>query len=182
MIIAKQKKKNNIAEYILYMWQIEDLIRACKFDFDIIDKKIISQFNLDKNTLTEIRNWYKGLIEMMIEEGIKEKGHLQFINNIVNDLYRFHSALLKSDKHNKYQQLYLQASDNINVFKQKSQNKTINDIEICLNGLYAILLLKLKKEKISTETSTAVSTFSKLLAYLSQLYKKFEDGDLELIY
>ncbi len=182
MIIAKEKKKNNIAEYILYMWQIEDLIRACNFDIDIIDKKIITQFNQNKNTLTEIKNWYVGLIQMMIEEGIKEKGHFQFINNIITDLHKFHSALLKSDEHNKYQQFYLQAVSNINEFKQKSHDKTINDIEICLNVLYAILILRLKKEKISDETSSAVSTFSRLLAYLSQQYKKFEKGELELVY
>ena len=28
MIIAQKKRKENIAEYLLYMWQIEDLIRA----------------------------------------------------------------------------------------------------------------------------------------------------------
>ena len=32
MIIARQKRKENIAEYLLYMWQVEDLIRANKFD------------------------------------------------------------------------------------------------------------------------------------------------------
>ena len=34
MIIARQKRKENIAEYLLYMWQVEDLIRANKFDMD----------------------------------------------------------------------------------------------------------------------------------------------------
>ena len=34
MIIASQKKKENIAEYLLYMWQIEDIIRAYGLDID----------------------------------------------------------------------------------------------------------------------------------------------------
>ena len=38
MIIASQKKKENIAEYLLYMWQIEDLIRVYKLDIDAIQK------------------------------------------------------------------------------------------------------------------------------------------------
>ncbi|MBE9467423.1 MAG: DUF4924 family protein [Bacteroidetes bacterium] len=182
MIIAKEKKTSNIAEYILYMWQIEDLIRACNFNFEIIDKKVLTQFKQPDNVLIEIKNWYAGLIHMMVEEGIKEKGHFQFIDNIVADLNKFHSALLMSGKHNKYQQLYLQAADNINAFKQKSNDKKFNDIEICLNGLYALLILRLRKEKISDGTNSAVSTFSKLLAYLSQQYKKFEEGELELVY
>ncbi len=38
MIIASQKKKENIAEYLLYMWQIEDIIRAYGLDIDQIQK------------------------------------------------------------------------------------------------------------------------------------------------
>lgn len=41
MIIASQKKKENIAEYLLYMWQIEDIIRAYGLDIDQIQKHII---------------------------------------------------------------------------------------------------------------------------------------------
>ena len=44
MIIAQKKKKENIAEYILYMWQVEDLIRAYKFSIDEIEQNVISRF------------------------------------------------------------------------------------------------------------------------------------------
>ena len=42
MIIARQKRKENIAEYLLYMWQVEDLIRANKFDMDSINRTVIA--------------------------------------------------------------------------------------------------------------------------------------------
>lgn len=38
MIIASRKRKENIAEYILYMWQIEDIIRANSCDIEQIKK------------------------------------------------------------------------------------------------------------------------------------------------
>lgn len=44
MIIAQQKRKENIAEYLLYMWQVEDLIRAYNFDIDKIEANIISGY------------------------------------------------------------------------------------------------------------------------------------------
>ena len=44
MIIASQKKKENIAEYLLYMWQIEDIIRAYGLDIDQIQKHIINSY------------------------------------------------------------------------------------------------------------------------------------------
>lgn len=43
MIIASQKRKENIAEYLLYMWQIEDIIRAYKLDIDTIDEQDLSR-------------------------------------------------------------------------------------------------------------------------------------------
>ena len=41
MFIASQKKKENVSEYILYMWQIEDIIRTFQFDIDKIKTNII---------------------------------------------------------------------------------------------------------------------------------------------
>ena len=36
MLVAQQKQKENIAEYIIYMYQIEDIIRAYNFDVEAI--------------------------------------------------------------------------------------------------------------------------------------------------
>ena len=47
MYIASRKHKENIAEYLLYMWQIEDLIRANGLDIDLIKANVIDRFNLD---------------------------------------------------------------------------------------------------------------------------------------
>lgn len=43
MYIASQKRKENIAEYLLYMWQIEDLIRANGLDIDRIQANVIDR-------------------------------------------------------------------------------------------------------------------------------------------
>ena len=44
MYIASQKHKENIAEYLLYMWQIEDIIRANGLDIEKIEKNVIDKF------------------------------------------------------------------------------------------------------------------------------------------
>ena len=44
MLIARQKKQENIAEYLLYMWQVEDIIRACGGDIDLIRQRIIDGY------------------------------------------------------------------------------------------------------------------------------------------
>lgn len=94
MIIASQKRKENIAEYILYMWQVEDIIRANDLDIDKIGKNVIDRFNLTDAQRTEMEQWYESLIDMMRREGVTEKGHLQINHNILNQLVQLHQRLL----------------------------------------------------------------------------------------
>lgn len=99
MIIARQKKQENIAEYLLYMWQIEDIIRAFHGDIDTIQKQIIDGYrDQSPETLKEIREWYDNLCEMMRLEGVLEKGHLQINKNVLIDLTDLHQRLLKSTR------------------------------------------------------------------------------------
>ena len=46
MIIAREKRRNNIAEYVLYMWQIEDLIRANELDMQRLRATVIAQYKI----------------------------------------------------------------------------------------------------------------------------------------
>lgn len=77
MIIARQKRKENIAEYLLYMWQVEDLIRANNFDMDSIRRTVVDRYDQPGDVKEEIANWYEELIEMMRSEGVMKKGHIQ---------------------------------------------------------------------------------------------------------
>ena len=176
MLIAKQKKQENIAEYILYMWQVEDLIRAYSFDIDALEKNVISLFKQNEEVQKEIRDWYDNLIEMMKIEKVEERGHLQIIKNNVNDLNEFHLFLLHKQKNPKYNSLYTLAQGNIAEFRTKSTaTEHINDVETCLTALYGVLILKLQKKEITKETLSATTTFSNLLAYLAAAYKAFDE-------
>ena len=90
MIIAQEKRKTNLAEYILYMWQIEDLIRAYKFDIGLITEAVLQHFQQPEEKNIEIKEWYENLIEMMKVEKVEEKGHLQIIKNNIDELFDFH--------------------------------------------------------------------------------------------
>ena len=65
MLIAREKKKENIAEYILYMWQIEDMIRASNMDLQTIEQNIIAEFDQPVEVKAEMRQWYQDLIAAM---------------------------------------------------------------------------------------------------------------------
>jgi len=180
MIIAREKKANNIAEYLIYMFQVEDMVRASGLKIETIENSVISQFQVSDEEKEEIRKWYQGLIEMLIEEKKVKTGHLQFIINTLNDLYNFHLLMLNNSSDAKYREIYQEALPNIQEFQQRAGSGDKNEIEICVNGLYSLFLLRLQKKEISKETLASFSTFSQLLAYLSVQYKKYESGELEI--
>ena len=90
MLVAREKRKSNVAEYILYMWQLEDMLRAMQMDIRQVERNVVSQFQVDEDTRKEIREWYDNLIEMMKREEVVKGGHLQVVKNMVNELTELH--------------------------------------------------------------------------------------------
>jgi len=170
MIIAREKKKTNIAEYILYMWQIEDMIRASNFNLDVIDKNIIQEFDQPEEVKQEMRAWYEDLIRRMEQEGIKEKGHLKFLRDIVQELEELHENLIHNTDELEYVKAYNQAKQSLNDLKSKSQGTATGDIEAALQGLYGILMLKLKNKTLNPATQDAQTAISELVALLNDKY------------
>jgi hypothetical protein len=180
MLIAQEKRKSNIAEYILYMWQVEDIIRACNFDINLIENNYVSKFRPSSRIQDELKDWYVNLILMMHEEGIREKGHLSFLNTLVSEMNDLHLRLLNSRLEVAYQNIYTMAVVNLREFKSKLPASNISDVEACLDALYGLLLLRLKRKIINKGTEEAMATFSRMLAYLSDKFHKMEKGELEL--
>jgi len=178
MLVAKQKRKENIAEYILYLYQIEDLIRAFKLDMDLIEVKLIASYDVDDSGKKEIKDWYGNLVLMMEKEGKQEKGHLQFLSNLVRDLNEFHLRLVQTEKDKLYTSMFQAVAGLIGELKQKNTVAT-NDIQVAIDGIYGYLLLKIQNKPITEETKEAVKRLSQWLGHLSKLYKDFEAGDFE---
>jgi hypothetical protein len=180
MIVAREKKQNNITEYILYMWQIEDIIRALKFDMDKIRTTLIGQYDVDAKQKLEIDNWYSNLVLMMQKEQITQAGHLQFLKNTVDDLNRFHVSIINEQADAEYITIYNQIKPDLELVRSKSGKLQHHDIQISLNTLYLILMLKMKNQDISEGTQKAVWKFGNFMGHLSKLFKAFENGDFTL--
>jgi hypothetical protein len=107
---------------------------------------------------------------MMELENIKTSGHLQVLKNVVNDLNDLHLWLLNQPEEVKYKKYYEAAKPHILALASKMKGQIINEIDICLHGLYALMLLRLQKKEISPETQESMDTFRYLIAYLSAKY------------
>jgi hypothetical protein len=177
MIIAREKRKENIAEYILYMFQIEDIIRAYDLDLERIEKDIISQYLQPYQVKRDIREWYRSLIAIMKEHDLRETGHIPLIYSYIQELDHLNKILLKDAGEITFNNSYIKASSAIRELKARSGDPLLSDVEVSLNGLYGLLILKLQKKKINPETETAFGFISEWLAILSQKFHKIEAGN-----
>lgn len=180
MIVARQKRKENIAEYLLYMWQVEDLIRANHFDIDAINRTVVARYDQPETVRKEISQWYEELIEMMRSEGVMEKGHIQLNKNVIIVLTDLHLRLLKSPKEMVYGAAYYKTLPYIVQLRAKSGGEELPELETCFNAIYGYLVLRMKGEKISDETMEAIRQISAFLAILAEKYRADMNGELEL--
>ena len=144
-------KRDNIAEYILYLWQMEDFLRA---------------FPAQAEGNEELRE----LKEMMHREGITESGHLQLAKNALEEMEELHASLLDEDA--MYRAAIIRLKPSLNLLKAKTDRPTMSDIEACLILLYQIMLLRLQKREISRETASVQEQATQVLRFLSQSYRK----------
>jgi hypothetical protein len=180
MLIASQLKKTNISEYLLYMWQVEDLIRALQFDMDRINNTIISRFQFQDDTERKtVVEWYESLIEMMRMEQVMEKGHLQINKNVISELDELHALLLRSGQVPAYNAKYIHVLPLINQFRRKAE-AGLSDIELCFNFQYGILMLRLQKSVITPETEKTREEVSKFMVLLTKNYHAWKNGELDL--
>ena len=170
MIIAEQKRKENIAEYLLYMYQVEDMIRANELELESIERTLISKFDVPYQVKRDMREWYKSLIAMMRDEQKEEAGHLNILENLSEQLHEMHHQILDQGIDTSYKDTFERARDNIEALRMRSGHGKENDIQVALNGLYGLLILKLKKTPITDETMKAFDSIKELVAELSSRY------------
>lgn len=178
MIIARDKRKQNLSEYLIYMFQIEDSIRSMDADLQAIEERIIKPFMLPDALHREMVDWYANLILMMEKEKLRTKGHLQFLVNLMGDLNSFHLRLMESGVDIQYEQSYKSVAGLLAEIRRRGA-KGDHDVETALTALYGYFILKLGKKDISAETKQAMSQISKWLGQLSELYRQFETGEFE---
>lgn len=144
-----RSKKDNIAEYILYLWQIEDYLRA---------------FPQNADATPELHE----LNEMMHREGILEGGHLALATNALSEVEELHAQILDEDA--MYRAAMIRLRPALNLLKAKTDRPTMSDIEACFVLLYQIMMLRLQKKEITPETADVQQRATQVLTFLSKAY------------
>ena len=188
MFIAKELRKKSIAEYLLYMWQIEDTIRAYGCSLTRIRKEYIDQFQYTDEQKEEEMN----------QEGCREGGHLQINKVLMQDLTELHAQLLQSSKFPFYSAEYYRVLPFIVELRGKTKRtadkmartnderlKTVaaqlgkSEIETCFDLLYGVMMLRLQKKEITPETTRALNEITTFIGMLSDYYIKDKTEGLD---
>ena len=179
MFIAQELRKKNIAEYLLYMWQIEDTIRAFGCSLSRIRKEYIDRFDYTDDQKEEEADWFGNLIRMMNQEGCREQGHLQINMVVMQQLQELHAQLLASPKYPFYNSEYYKVLPFIVELRHRGADKDENEVETCFNSLYGVMMLRLQKKKITPNTQAAVKEITTFIGMLNDYYLKDKQEPLE---
>lgn len=179
MYISRKLREESISEYLLYMWQVEDLIRANDCDAEKLEQTVVSAYHLPEEQHKELSEWYANLVEMMRHEGVERSGHLQINKNVIIALTDLHNRLMHSQAFPFYQAAYFKALPFIVELRAKGgQGKA--ELENCFDALYGVWMLRLQQKEVSKETTNAVADIVKYIGLLSDYYNKDRVGELDL--
>ena len=154
-----KNKKDNIAEYILYIWQLEDYLRA---------------FPEAAEQNEELGN----IFQMMHADDVMDGGHVQLAQIALKELELLSDDIIAQEA--TYKAAMLQLTPSLNLLKARTDRPTMSNIEACLVLLYQIMMLRLQGKPISAETQAVQQQATSILQYPSKTYymqDKLEEED-----
>ena len=150
MDIATTKRRENIAEHILYLWQLEDLLRALQFSPEAVHSQLIAPRNLSQPEQRLYLEWYMDIADLLRQEGKERQGHLDHTLHLIADLHNLHLQLMKLPAGARYRELY------------------------------AAMLYRIRGEGGQQAVADTVEYISPAIAELASMYGKVERGEIDL--
>ena len=163
MFIAQKLRSQSTSAYLVYMYQVEDLVRAYGLDADRIAAEYLPRFGYDEKQLQQAREWYESLARMMREEGKEENGHVRVVQNTLDLLEEHHQELLADSDEHEYRAAYYKALPHIVALRTQGNNKDKHEMENCVDALYGATLLRMQGKELSAGTQAALKPISELL-------------------
>lgn len=166
MFIAQKLRAQSVSAYLIYMYQVEDLVRAYGLDTDRIAAEYLPRFDYDEKQMQQAKEWYESLVRMMREEGKEEAGHVRVVQNTLDLLEEHHRELLADSDEHEYRAAYYKALPNIVSLRTQGNNKNKQEMENCIDALYGAAVLRMQGKELSAGTKAALQPISDLLRIL----------------
>ena len=180
MDIAQSKRKENIAEYILYLWQLEDLLRALQFSPEAIYSQLIAPRDIPEEQRHLYLLWYMDIVNLLHEEGKEEKGHLDHTLHLIADLHDLHLRLMQLPAGERYRAVRARLEPHLPALKLVLADGDMSDTELRFRALYAAMLYRIKGQGERSAVSDTVEYISPVIAELAAMYGRVERGEIDL--
>ena len=161
MTTADKKRSEHIVDYLLYVWQMEDAIRAVAFHKPRL-------MEIAGGPGTEDGEWLVLLAQEMAEEKVTESGHVRSIQEALNELAMLHEMLLGPVDDVAYKEAFETAKPHLHALDKSTGQDGQHPVMAMLTGLYGWLLLRMKKEAISPETNASMAALRNMANALAR--------------
>lgn len=178
MDIAQSRRKENIAEYILYLWQLEDLLRALQFSPEAIYSQFVAPRNLTEESQNILLMWYMDIVNLLREEAKESSGHLNHTLHLIADMHNLHLQLMELPVGAHYRKTFARLEPYLPTLRTVL-GKNISDTELCFRALYAAMLYRIKGGENSAIADT-IEYISPVIGELTAIYHKVESGEIDL--
>ena len=167
---AATKKLSHIVEYVLYVWQMEDVVRATQFSAETIRGMFQGQETPDLD-------WLLALSEKMKVEHLEEKGHVSDVLEVQTELALLHDLLTGPMEDEVYVSSFETAQPVLREFEENKMSTGLrHPTETMLTALYGWLVLKMKKEEVSLETQAALQPIREMANSLARGHVRVYQG------
>ena len=185
MDIARQKRDENIAEYLLYIWQLEDLMRAMQFSGEAVFSALVAPRDASDEWKMAAQEWYMDIAQLLQKEGKAESGHLDHTLHIIADMNDLHLTLLQQPVGKKYRELFGQLAPELPRLREMLGREDASDIELAFRALYAAMLYRMKAENAATADKSGIADevtalVSPVVALLADMYHRVERGEIDI--
>ncbi|MFR9650857.1 MAG: DUF4924 family protein [Rikenellaceae bacterium] len=185
MDIARSLRRTNIAEYILYLWQLEDLLRSVQFSPEAIYTKFVqSRTDLSPEQQHALLSWYVELGELLEREGKREIGHSDHTLHLIADLNDLHLRLQELPIGARFRTLWVTTKEALPDLRaaigDNDKLSDISDVELCFRALYASILYRIKGVDGRNAVEHTLAYVSPLIAELAKIYGEVEQGEIDL--
>ena len=181
MDIAQAKRKENIAEFILYLWQIEDLLRALQFSPEAIYSQLVAPRQIEEEQKHVYLLWYMDIVNLLKKEDKEESGHLEHTLHLIGDMHNLHLQLMQNPVGEHYRTTFARLAPQLPMLRTLVKKEDVCDTEICFRALYAAMLYRIKGDKKRAEAiNDTIELVSPVVAELAAMYGKVERGEIDL--
>ena len=181
MDIALAKRKQNIAEYILYLWQLEDLLRALQFSPEAIYSQLVAPREVDEQQKHLYLLWYMDIVNLLKKEGKEQSGHLEHTLHLIGDMHNLHLQLMQNPIGAHYRQTFARLAPQLPRLRELLKRDEVSETELSFRALYAAMLYRIKGDKKREELiRDTLELVSPVVAELSAMYGKVERGEVDL--